>query len=63
MEQELTMKISFNAKPKDRSERGGLKLRLEDGVDNDGKSLVERNWKYLARNRQIWKNLLLKVTT
>jgi hypothetical protein len=36
---------------------------MEDGVDSDVKALGERNWKNLARNRQIWQKLLRKAIT
>jgi hypothetical protein len=34
---------------------------MEDGVDNDDKALWERNWKNLARNRQILQKLVRKA--
>jgi hypothetical protein len=37
------------------------KLRWKDGVDNDIKALRERNWKNIAKNRQIWLGLLRKA--
>jgi hypothetical protein len=33
--------------------RGRRKLRWKDGVENDVKALWERNWKNVARNREI----------
>jgi hypothetical protein len=35
----------LNAKPEGGREKGRLKLRWEDGVDNDVKALGEGNWK------------------
>jgi hypothetical protein len=42
-------------------EKGRPKLKWEDGVDNNVKSLGESDWKNPARNRQIWQNLLMKT--
>jgi hypothetical protein len=50
----------LDAKPEGRRKRVRPKLKWEDRVDKDVKTLVERNWKNLARNRQIWQNLLRK---
>jgi hypothetical protein len=40
--------LTPNQKAKERP-----KLRWEDGVNNDVQALEERNWKNLAKNRQI----------
>jgi hypothetical protein len=61
MDQQRPAKRILNAKPEGRRKGGRPKLRWEDEVDNDVKALGERNWKNLARNRQIWQNLLRKA--
>jgi hypothetical protein len=53
MDQQRPAKRILNAKPEETDEdknRGG----------NDVKPLGERNWKNIARNRQIWQNFLRK---
>jgi hypothetical protein len=52
-DQQRPAKIILNAKPEGRRKRGRPALRWEDGLDYDVKALGERNWKNLARNRQI----------
>jgi hypothetical protein len=56
MDQQRPAKRILNAKPEGRRKRGRAELRWKDGVDSDLKALGERNWKNLARNRQIWQN-------
>jgi hypothetical protein len=51
----------LNAKLEGRRNKGRPKLRWEVGVDNDVKALGESNLKNLARNTQIWQNLLKKA--
>jgi hypothetical protein len=59
----VTAKIILNANPEGRRNRGRPKLRWEDGVDDDVKPLGEGNWKNMARNRQIWQDLLRKAVS
>jgi hypothetical protein len=64
MGQQRHAKRILNARPEGSRKRGRRpKLRWEDGVDNDVKPLGDRNWQNLARNRQIWQNLLRKAVT
>jgi hypothetical protein len=51
----------LNCKLEGRRNRGRPELRWEDEVDDDVKALGERKWETLARNRQIWQNLLGKA--
>ena len=44
-----------------RRQRGRSKLRWEDGVMEDARKLVERNWRNAARNRDSWQKLLKKT--
>jgi hypothetical protein len=44
-----------------RRQRGRPKLRWEDGVMDDARKLVERNWRNAARNRDSWQELLRKA--
>jgi hypothetical protein len=60
MDWQLPEKRILNAKPEGRRKRGRPKLRWDDGMDKDVKALGKRNWKNIARSRQIWQNLLTK---
>jgi hypothetical protein len=61
MDQRRPAKRILNAKLECIRRRGRPKLRWEDGVDKDVKTLEERNWKNIARNREIWQKLLRKA--
>jgi hypothetical protein len=60
-DQQRPAKRILNAKLESTRRRGRPKLRWEDGVDKDVKALGERNWKNVARNREIWQKLLRKA--
>jgi hypothetical protein len=47
-------KEMFNANQEDKRKRERLELRWKDEVGNSAEVLTERNWKTLARNRQMW---------
>jgi hypothetical protein len=61
MDEQQPAKIILNAKLEDTRRRGRPKLRWEDGVDKDVKALGERNWRNIARDREIWQKLLRKA--
>jgi hypothetical protein len=61
MDQQRPAKRILNAKLEGTRRRGRPKLRWEDGVGKDVKALGERNWKNIARNREIWQKLLRKA--
>jgi hypothetical protein len=42
-------------------QRGRPKLRWEDGVMDDARTLGERNWRNAARNKDGWRKLLRKA--
>jgi len=44
-----------------RRQRGGPKLRWEDGVMEDVRKLGERNWRNAGRYREGWQKLLKKA--
>jgi hypothetical protein len=51
----------LNAKAECIKESGRPGLGWENGMDNDVKALVERNWKNLDRNIEIWQSLVRKA--
>ena len=56
-----TLKKIFNAKPDGVRRDGRLKLRWEDGVDQDMRILEIKNWKKVALDRDEWEKLLKKA--
>ena len=56
-----TIKRIFNTKPDGARSAGRLKLRWEDGVDQDMRILGVKNWKKVALNRDEWAKLLTKA--
>jgi hypothetical protein len=42
-------------------QRGRPKLRWEDGVMDDARTLGEKNWRKAARNKDGWRKLLRKA--
>jgi hypothetical protein len=54
------MKI-FNTKPGGARSAGRLKLRWEDGVDQDMRILGVKNWKKVDLSRDEWAQLLKKA--
>jgi hypothetical protein len=61
MDQQRPVKIILNTEPEGTRKRGRPKLRWKDGLNDDVKALEERNCKTLARNRNMWQNLLRKA--
>jgi hypothetical protein len=51
----------FAAVVEGRRQKGGPKLRWEDGVTGDAKKLGERHWRSTARNRDGWQKFLRKA--
>jgi len=51
----------FNAKPDGVRRVGRLKLRWEDGVDQDVRILEVKNWTNVALERDEWAKLLKKA--
>ena len=58
MNSDRTIKRIFNTKPDGARSGGRLKLRWEDGVDQDMRILGVKNWKNVALNRDEWAKLL-----
>ena len=58
MSNDRTVKNIFNTKP---DGVGRLKLRWEDGVDQDMRILGGKNWKKVALDREEWAKLLKKA--
>jgi hypothetical protein len=56
-----TLKKLINTKPDGARSVGRLKLRWEDGVDQDMRILGVKNWKKVALNRDEWAQLLKKA--
>jgi hypothetical protein len=63
MNSDRTLKKIFNTKPDGARSAGRLKLRWEDGVDQDMRILLVKNWKKVALNRDEWVKLLKKART
>ena len=61
MNNDRTLKKIFNAKPDGVRRDGRLKLRWEDGVDQDMRILEIKNWKKVALDRDEWEKLLKKA--
>jgi hypothetical protein len=61
MDQQRPARRILNAKLEGTRSRGRPKLRWKDGVDKDVKDLGERNWKNIARDREIWQKFLRKA--
>jgi hypothetical protein len=56
-----TLKKIFNTKPDGARSVGRPKLRWEDGVDQDIRTLGVNSWKKVALNRDEWAKLLKKA--
>jgi hypothetical protein len=61
MNNDRTIKKISNTKPDGVRSVGRLKLRWEDGVDQDIRILGVKNWKKVALNRDEWAKLLKKA--
>jgi hypothetical protein len=61
MEEQSPTRRVLVAVEEGRRQRGRPKLRWEDGVMEDARKLVERNWRNTARNRDGWQELLRKA--
>jgi hypothetical protein len=58
MDNDRTLRKISNTKPDVVRSAGRSKLRWEDGVDQDMRILVVKNWKKVAINRDEWAKLL-----
>ena len=58
---ERTLKKIFNTKPEGTRSVGRPKLRWEDGVVQDTRTLGVNSWKKVALDRDQWANLLKKA--
>jgi len=61
MDNDRTLKKIFNTKPAGARRVGRLKLRWEDGVDQDMRISGVKNWKKVALERDEWAKLLKKA--
>jgi len=61
MNNDRILKKIFNTKPDGARSVGRPKLRWGDGVDQDMRILVVKNWKKVALNRDEWAKLLKKA--
>jgi hypothetical protein len=61
MEEDRPAKRILVSNPGGARGRGRLKIRLEDGVDDDSKAIGIRNWKNVALNRETWHKQLRKA--
>jgi hypothetical protein len=61
MNDDRTLKRIFNTKPVGVRSVGRLKLRWEDGADQDIRILGVKNWKKVALDRDEWAKLLKKA--
>jgi len=62
MHNDRTIKKIFNTKPDVARSVGRPKLRWEDGVDQDMRIIVVKNWRKVALNRDEWIQLLKKAS-
>jgi hypothetical protein len=60
MNNDRTLRKIFNTKP-DGVRFGRPRLRWEDGVDQDMRTLEVKNWKKVALDRDEWAKLLKKA--
>ena len=61
MNSDRTIKKIFNTKLVRIRSVGSPKLRWEDGVDQDIRILMVKNWKKVALNKNEWAKLLKKA--
>jgi hypothetical protein len=61
MDNSRTVKKVFNAKPIGIKKTGRPKLRCEDDVIQDIKTLGVKNWRNLAMEKKSWQKLLRKA--
>jgi len=61
MNNDRILKKIFNTKPDGVRRVGRPKLRWEDGVEQDMRILVDKNWKKFALDRDEWAKLLKKA--
>jgi hypothetical protein len=61
MNNDRTLKKIFSTKPDGVRRVGRPRLRWEDGVDQDMRTLEVKNWKKVALNRDEWAKLLKKA--
>jgi hypothetical protein len=61
MNNDRNLKKIFNTKSDGARSVGRPKLRWEDGVDQDTRTLGVKNWKKVVHNREEWAKLLKKA--
>jgi hypothetical protein len=61
MDNNRTVRKVFNTKPIGIRKIGGPKLRWEDEVIQDIKTLGMKNWRNLAKEKESWQKLLRKA--
>jgi hypothetical protein len=61
MDNNRTVKKVFNTKPVGIRKFGRIKLRWEDDVIQDIKTLGVKNWRNVAMEKESWQKLLRKV--
>jgi len=61
MEEQSPTRRVFVAMVEGRRQGGRPKQRWEDGVIEDARKLVERNWRNTARNGDSWQKILNKA--
>jgi hypothetical protein len=61
MDNNRTVKKVFNTKPTGIREIGRPKLRWEDDVNQDIKTLGVKNWRNVAMEKKNWQKLLRKT--
>jgi len=61
MNSDRTLEKIFDTKPDGVRRVGRPKLRWEDGVDQDMRTLEVKNWKKVALDRDEWAKLLKKA--
>jgi hypothetical protein len=61
MDNNRTVEKVFNTKPIGIRKTGRLKLRWEDDVIQDIKTLGVKNWRYVAMEKESWQKLLRKA--
>jgi hypothetical protein len=61
MENNRTVKKVFDTRPEGTRKIGRPKLKWEDGVNQDIRVLVVKNWRNVAMDREDWRKLLKKA--
>jgi len=61
MNNDKTLKKIFNTTPEGLRRDGRPKVRWEDGIDQDMRTLEVKNWKKVALDRDEWAKLLKKA--